>query len=140
MTLSAKSLHRSGSISDKQMAKLQVLRGTRAQKSKMAPFMQKTKDEGATRSKGAPLARTNQINGPDQDKGGKYGNPSRGGSVNKAGQVSVNEINRGDYQTPKFPSGGNVKASNPKTGNTRMKAKTKQRSLPMYGKFGGRPA
>ena len=140
MTLSAKSLHRSGSISDKQMAKLQVLRGTRAQKSKMAPFEQKTKDEGSVRNKGIPAVRTNQINGPNQDNGGKYGNPSKGGSVNKTGQVSVNEINRGDYQKPKFPAGGNVKASNPKTGNTKMKAKRKQPSLPMYGKFGGRPA
>lgn len=139
MTLSAKSLHRSGSISDKQMAKLQVLRGTRAQKSKMAPFEQKTKDEGAGK-KGIPGIRANQINGPNQDSGGKYGNPSKGGRQALAGQVSVNEINRGDYQAPKFPSGGNVKASNPKTGNTRMKAKTKQPSLPMYGKFGGRPA
>jgi hypothetical protein len=141
MTLSAKSLHRSGSISDKQMAKLQVLRGTKAQKSKMAPFMQKTKDEGDRDNLGIPEMRVNQINNKRvQDAGGKYGNPSKGGSVNKTGQVSVNEINRGDYQTPKFPAGGNVKASNPKTGNTRMKAKKKQPSLPMYGKFGGRPA
>ena len=80
MTLSAKSLHRSGSISDKQMAKLQVLRGTKAQKSKMAPFMQKTKDEGDPRNKGVATVRVNQINGPDQDKGGKYGTPSKGGS------------------------------------------------------------
>ena len=140
MTLSAKSLHRSGAISDKQMAKLQVLRGTKVQKSKMAPFEQKTKDEGNLRNKGVATVRVNQINGPDQDKGGKYGTPSKGGTVGKTSGISVSEINRGDYQTPKFPSGGNVKSSNPKTGNTRMKAKTKQRSLPMYGKFGGRPA
>lgn len=140
MTLSAKSLHRSGAISDKQMAKLQVLRGTKAQKSKMAPFDSKQKDEGHPRNKGIPQMRVNQINGPAQDKGGKYGTPSKGGGVNKTGQVSVNEINRMDYQSPKFPAGGNVKASNPKTGNTKMKAKRKQPSLPMYGKFGGRPA
>ena len=140
MTLSAKSLHRSGSISDKQMAKLQVLRGTKAQKSKMAPFMSKQKDEGHQRNKGIPAVRVNEINGPNQDKGGRFGTPSKGGRVNKTGQVSVNEINRGDYQSPKFPAGGNVKASNPKTGNTKMIAKRKQRPLPMYGKFGGRPA
>lgn len=140
MTLSAKSLHRSGSISDKQMAKLQVLKGTKAQKSKMAPFEQKTKDEGHQRNRGIPQATVNQINGPGQDKGGKYGNPSRGGSAGPEGQTHVNEINRADYQKPKFPPGGKVKASNPKTGNTKMKAKRKQPSLPMYGKFGGRPA
>lgn len=141
MTLSAKSLHRSGSISDKQMAKLQVLRGTKAQKSKMAPFMSKQKDEGDPGKKGIPEINVGQINNSRvQDKGGKYGTPSKGGSVGKTGQVSVDEINRADYQSPKFPSGGNVKSSNPKTGNTRMKAKSKQRSLPMYGKFGGRPA
>jgi hypothetical protein len=147
MTLSAKSLHRSGSISDKQMAKLQVLRGTKAQKSKMAPFEQKTKDEGSTRSKGISQMRVNEINNKQvQDQGGSYGTsgkrepPSKGGRAGSPGQYHVNEINRGDYQTPKFPAGGNVKASNPKTGNTRMKAKRKQPSLPMYGKFGGRPA
>lgn len=147
MTLSAKSLHRSGAISDKQMAKLQVLRGTKAQKSKMAPFDSKQKDEGHQRNKGIPEMRTDQINnGRVQDKGGSFGMggrrgpPSKGGRAGPEGQVHVNEIDRADKQQPKFPSGGNVKASNPKTGNTRMKSKTKQRSLPMYGNFGGRPA
>lgn len=147
MTLSAKSLHRSGSISDKQMAKLQVLRGTRAQKSKMAPFMQKTKDEGHPKNRGIPEISVNEINnGRVQDKGGSFGvggkraPPSKGGRAGPESGVSVSEINRADYQTPKFPSGGNVKSSNPKTGNTKMIAKRKQRSLPMYGKFGGRPA
>jgi len=147
MTLSAKSLHRSGSISDKQMAKLQVLRGTKAQKSKMAPFEQKTKDEGHQRNKGIPEMRVNEINnGRVQDKGGSFGvggkrgPPSKGGRAGPEGQTHVDEIDRADYQRPKFPAGGNVKASNPKTGNTKMKAKRKQPSLPMYGKFGGRPA
>jgi hypothetical protein len=141
MTLSAKSLHRSGSISDKQMAKLQVLRGTKAQKSKMAPFMQKTKDEGHPRNNGIPEMDTNQINNKRvQDAGGKYGTPSKGGRQTLGGQPKVGEINNGASQRPKFPSGGNVKASNPKTGNTKMIAKRKQQSLPMYGKFGGRPA
>jgi len=140
MPLSAKSLHASGSISDKQMAKLQVLRGTRAQKSKMAPFNQKVKDEGHQRNKGIPATRVNEINGPNQDSGGKYGTPSKGGRVNHGGQPGVNAINQSDYVNPKFPSGGKVKSSNPKTGNKRMLSKTKQRSLPMYGNFGGRPA
>jgi hypothetical protein len=146
MPLSAKSLHRSGSISDKQMSKLQVLRGTRSQKSKMAAFDSKQKDEGHQRNRGVPEARVGQINGPDQDSGRTFGfgggrSPlSKGGRAGPEGQTHVNEINRADKQRPKFPPGGDVKASNPKTGNTRMKAKTVQRSLPMYGKFGGRPA
>lgn len=136
---SAKSLHQSGAISDKQMAKLQVLRGTRVQKSKMAPFEQKSKDEGALGNKGIAQARVGQINGPGQDKGGKFGTPSKGGRAGPAGQYHVNEINRADKQTPKFPAGSKMKAGN-KVGNARSKAKTMQRSLPMYGKFGGRPA
>lgn len=141
MTLSAKSLHRSGSISDKQMAKLQVLRGTKAQKSKMAPFEQKTKDEGDRDNLGIQEMRVNQINNKRvQDAGGKYGNPSKGGSVNKTGQVSVNEINRGDYQKPKFPKEGAREQSHAAGLRVPAKAKRKQPSLPMYGKFGGRPA
>jgi len=140
MPLSAKSLHASGSISDKQMAKLQVLRGTRAQKSKMAPFEQKTKDEGHQSHVGARGYSVNEINDKSQQKKGKYGRVSKGGSVNHGGQPGVNAINQSDYVNPKFPAGSKVKSSNPKTGNTRMKAKTKQRSLPMYGNFGGRPA
>jgi hypothetical protein len=147
MTLSAKSLYAKGSISPKEMAKLQVLRGSKSQPSKMAPFEQKTKDEGHQRNKGIPEMRVDQINNKRvQDSGGSYGTsgkrepPSKGGRAGPEGQTHVNEINRADYQKPKFPSGGNVKASNPKTGNTKMKAKRKQQSLPMYGKFGGRPA
>lgn len=142
MPLSAKSLHKSGSISDKQMAKLQVLRGTKAQKSKMAPFMQKTKDEGHQNNKGIPEARVNQINGPAQDKGGKFGNPSKGGSAGTEGQYHVNEINRADKQTPKFPKEGTREQSHAAGMRVpaKAKAKRKQPSLPMYGKFGGRPA
>jgi hypothetical protein len=138
-------------ISPKQQAKanakLQVLRGTKAQKSKMAPFNQKSKDEGDPGKRGIPEVSVGEINNKRvQDKGGSFGPggkrgpPTKGGRAGPEGQYHVNEINRADKQTPKFPSGGNVKASNPKTGNTRMKAKRKQQSLPMYGKFGGRPA
>lgn len=139
-------------ISPKQQAKadakLQVLRGTRVQKSKMAPFMSKKKDEGDPGKRGIPEVSVGEINNKRvQDEGGSYGTsgkrepPSKGGRAGPVrGGISVKEIDRADYQTPKFPSGGNVKSSNPKTGNTRMKAKSKQRSLPMYGKFGGRPA
>jgi hypothetical protein len=147
MPVSAASLHRSGSISDKQMAKLQVLRGTKAQKSKMAPFMQKTKDEGHPKNRGIPEMRVDEINNKRvQDKGGTYGTsggrkpPSKGGRAGPEGQFHVGEINDKSRQTPKFPAGGNVSAKNPKTGNTKMIAKKKQPSLPMYGKFGGRPA
>jgi hypothetical protein len=147
MTLSAKSLHRSGAISDKQMAKLQVLRGSKSQKSKMAPFEQKTKDEGDPGKRGIPEVEVGEINNRTvQAKnrsfgyGGKRSGPSKAGRAGPEGQVHVNEIDRSDYQKPNFPAGGNVQASNPKTGNTRMKGGRKQQSLPMYGKFGGRPA
>jgi len=140
MPLSARSLHASGRISDKQMAKLEVLRGTKAQKSKMAPFHSRRKDEGHTRNKGVPEMCDDQINhksvqdsGGTYGHGGKYGPPSKGGRAGPEGQFKRREIDTGEFERPKFPKGGDVKASNPKTGNTRMKGRIPAQG----GQYGG---
>jgi hypothetical protein len=143
MPLSARSLHASGRISDKQMAKLEVLRGTKAQKSKMAPFHSRKKDEGHIGNKGIPEAGDYEINDRTvQDKGGSFGHggkrspPSKGGRAGKEGQFHVKHIDKPSMQHPKFPASGNVRASNPKTGNTRMHGKIPPQG-PLYG-GGGR--
>lgn len=120
--LSAKSLHASGRISDKQMKKLAVLRATRSEKSKMAPFDSPKKDEGRLGNKGkSPV---NEINSAThQDRGGRYGTPTKHGRAGPEGQLHKGHIDEGRHQRPKFPAGGDVKASNPKTGNTKMKGK-----------------
>jgi len=104
--LRAKSLISPRSISDKQMAKLQgPARHEGPRKSKMAPFMQKTKEEGAG-NKGVGTDHSTPDHGWPQTKGGKVGTPSKGGSVGKdLAKVSVNEINRGgtiDAQSFRF--------------------------------------
>src|ERR1700721_3193766 len=73
--MSVKSLMRSGMISHSAGAKLQVLKGTRPQPSKMAAFDGKERDDGKG-TMGHAIARKGQINGPDQkpshmSKGGK---------------------------------------------------------------------
>jgi hypothetical protein len=128
MPLSAKSLHASGRISDKQMHKLSALRGTRSQPSKMARFEHKEKDEGRLGNRGEPPA--NEINHPtNQDRGrtsgfgGRRAPPSKGGRSGPEGQLHVKHIDQAKHQKPKFPASGDLRASNPKTGNTRMKGK-----------------
>src|ERR1700721_4517223 len=73
--MSVKSLMRSGMISHSAGAKLQVLKGTRPQPSKMAAFDGKERDDGKG-TMGHAIARKGQINGPAQNprhmtKGGK---------------------------------------------------------------------
>jgi hypothetical protein len=137
--LSAKSLHASGRISDKQMHKLHALRGTKSQKSKMAPFEQKTRDEGHVRNKGIGEMDEREINDRTvQDKGRTYGiggrrsPPSTGGRAGPEGQLHVKHIDNAQMQKPKFPRSGDMRASNPKTGNTRMKGGAVQRAGNMY--------
>ena len=139
MPLSAKSLHASGRISDKQMSKLKVLRGTTSQRSKMAPFERKDKDEGDVGRGNRGELRPHEINHEGrQDKGGSwgtsgYGPPTKGGRAGKEGQLHVKQIDKPKMQHPKFPRGGDVSARNPKTGNTRMKGRVPAQG----GQYGG---
>jgi hypothetical protein len=124
-------IRRPGNAADK----LAVLRGTRAQKSKMASFHSKTKDEGELDNGGA-IDHENEINNPVVQKKGAVGRVSKGGGVGKAeSQMHRHAIN--DPVNKKvWPKGGDVKASNPKTGNTKMKGPI-ARSGGLYG-GGGR--
>jgi hypothetical protein len=137
MPLSAKSLHAAGRISDRQMTKLAALRGTRSQKSKMAPFDSKSKAEGAVGNKG--ILGKGEINSSrHQDKGGTWGTsgrspPSKGGRAGPEGQLQPRkQIDQGNKQRPKFPPGGDVKASNPKGPPARARKAPIQRAGNVY--------
>lgn len=130
MPLSAKTLHASGRISDKQMTRLAALRGTRSQPSKMAPFEHKDRDEGAKGNKGIPEVCDYEIN--DKRVQSKS-HMTKGSKAGPERQVPGRKlINDGATQRPKFPASGDVSSRNPKTGNTRMKGGRKQRTGNMY--------
>jgi hypothetical protein len=114
-------------------AKLAVLRKTRAQKSKMAAFEHKDKDEGGTKKAEIP---TGEINHPTNQRKGSVGTVSKGGGIGKAeSQFHPNEINKpGNGKV--WPKGGDVSSSNPATGNTRMKGPIAKTGGPYGG--GGR--
>lgn len=124
---------RLGSISPKAQAKLNgklaVLRGTHAQKTKMAAFNGKSKDEGAAHKK-AEIP-TNEINHPT-NQAKKMGNPSKGARAGAESQVHRGEIDAG-RNAKKWVPGSNVSASNPATGNTRMKGTIANQG----GQYGG---
>ncbi len=131
---------RPGSISPKAAAtlnsKLAVLRGTRPQKSKMAAFGRKEKDEGSAHKKAEIPNR--EINHPTNQGGSAaYGRRvSKGGGVGKGeSQVGRSQIDQGENKKT-WPYGGGVSASNPATGNTRMKGPIAKTGGPYGG--GGR--
>lgn len=127
-----------GSISPKAAgklnAKLAVLRKTRPQKSKMAAFEAKGKDEGSAHKKAE--VPSNEINHPTNQKRGSFGRVSKGGSAKGNTAPTSRQINQKPMQGKRWVPGSNVSASNPKTGNTRMKGTIAQ-SGPAYG-GGGR--
>jgi hypothetical protein len=129
---SAESLHKSGSISDKQMSKLKELRGTKLQKGRMAHFDSKTKDEGDKDGKGIPGVSVNEIDHKSVQKtSGKF-KPSKGGGVKGGAEFKTDQIDSASFQRPKFPKGGAVSAGN-KGGNSRSKG-----AIPRTGgQYGG---
>lgn len=111
MAESMKSLARRGLVSQNA-----ILKATKVQKSKMAPFDGKSKDEGKQKGK-PPIGRNNQINRPavqaDHVPGGSM--PSRGGGVIGKTQPHRNAIDKAlGGQAKKFPAGGNVSAKGKK--------------------------
>lgn len=126
-----------GSISPKAgkklAGKLAVLRKTRPQKSKMAAFEAKEKDEGGTKKAEIPVG---EINHPTNQHKGSAGTVSKGGGIGmKESQFHTAEIDK-PANKKTFPKGGSVSASNPKTGNTRMKGPIAKSGGPYGG--GGR--
>jgi hypothetical protein len=127
-----------GSISPKAAtkvnAKLAVLRKTRAQKTKMAAFEHKHKDEGFDPVKAEiPV---NEIDHPTNQKKGSAGRVSKGGGIGeKEQEIHAVEIDKPTNKKA-WPKGGGVSSSNPKTGNTRMKGPIAKSGGPYGG--GGR--
>jgi hypothetical protein len=134
MPLSARSLHASGRISDKQMAKLAVLRGTRSQPSKMAPFEDKRKAEGSVHNRGIPEMGEREINHRSVQTKSRMTKGSKAGPERQIHPRK--QLNAAETQHPKFPASGDVRASNPKTGNTRMKGGRTQRTGSVYDEPG----
>lgn len=126
----------SGKAAKKLNSKLSVLRGTRPQKSKMTNFEHKLKDEGELSNQGM-FPHDHVIDDPRLEGGkAQYGrHVSKGGGIGKAESgVPMHHI---DTQNKKvWPKGGDVKASNPKTGNTKMKGPIAKSGGPYGG--GGR--
>jgi len=128
-----------GSISPKAAkkanAKLSVLRQTRPQKGKMAAFDGKAKDEGKVPG-GTPMHRDHVDASALQSKKGAVGSVSKGGGIGKpesAVKVAADPI---PENKKTWPQGGGVSASNPKTGNVRMKGPIAKTGGPYGG--GGR--
>ena len=132
MPRSANSLFASGAISGKQMSKLAVLKKTRNQKTKMAPFDQKTRDEGDLHNAGEKNYSVDHINERQVQKLGTAGRVSKGGGARGGVEPHREHIN-GPMTKGAWPKGGDVSASNPKTGNTRMKGPVP----PQGGQYGG---
>jgi hypothetical protein len=84
----------------------------------MAAFGRKEKDEGSAHKKAEIPNR--EINHPTNQGGSVGRHVSKGGGIGKGeSQLHKGEI---DQQNKKaWPGGGGVSASNPATGNTRMK-------------------
>jgi hypothetical protein len=126
-----------GSISPKAAkkanAKLSVLRNTRAQRTRMAAFDAKEKDEGKS---GKAAVNREEIDAAATQAKRGVGTVSKGGGIGKAeSHVPSNNI---DVPANKkvWPKGGGVSAANPKTGNTRMKGPIAKSGGPYGG--GGR--
>jgi hypothetical protein len=114
-------------------SKLAVLRATRPQNSKMAGFNRSERDEGSAHKKAEIPNR--EINHPTNQAKKGVGSVSKGGGIGKAeSQFSRGQIDDSNKKT--WPKGGGVSASNPKTGNTRMKGPIAKSGGPYGG--GGR--
>lgn len=127
MAEALESMFRRGVISGKQMGKLAALKGTKPQNSKMAAFDGKSKDEGDRAEYGHESFSTDEINEKGvQDKGGKYGTPSKGGRAGpERAAAKTREIDDSSMQKPKFPAGDKVRAGKRGAGPVGMGGKSK---------------
>lgn len=131
--LSAKSLAARGAISPKQMQKLAVLKQTRpGVPTKMAPFEQKTKDEGQAHGKGHSLANVNEIDSHQTQKLGKVGRVSKGGQARGGTVPHTGHINRAAFTKPANPHGAKFKKGEAKR-KVGVSGPAPQPSGPEYG-------
>ena len=101
MAQSAKSLMRAGLISPKASAKLAVLRGTRAQNSKMATFEHKFKDQGRVQQTGHTDHKGSHIN---ENQHGK-GPVGRGQEMPSRSRVGRSETGGAEHQGGSYVPG-----------------------------------
>lgn len=129
MAESISSLARRGLVSSNA-----VLKATKVQKSKMAPFDGKSKDEGKAHAKGHAIARVGQINDSKTQRDRAKSMPSKGARVNASQTPNRKQIDRfPGKQAATFPKGAGMKSSKGFTGNTKMKGGPKPKSGGQYG-------
>jgi hypothetical protein len=123
----------SGSISVKSAAKFKpaILRATRSQKGKMADFDRRERDEGSAHKKAEVPG--DEINHPTNQRDRVGSKPSKGAQARGGTVPTKRQIDQAPMQGKKWIPGGGVSASNPKTGNTRMKGKIPAQG----GQYGG---
>jgi hypothetical protein len=116
------------------MRKPAILRQTKhGVPSKMAPFDHKDKDEGKAHGRGHANYSVDEINEHATQKKGHVGRVTKGGGAHGGTEPRADHINEGAFGHPKFPTSGDMKASNPKTGNVLMKGKIPKTG----GQYGG---
>lgn len=112
-----------------------VLKATKVQKSKMAPFNGKggRSDQGKGKEKGHALIRTGEINASATQADRAKSMPSKGARVNASyvpGKNAIDQFPRGQAKT--FPAGGKVSAKGKKSVGVRGGASKLQ-----GGQYGG---
>jgi hypothetical protein len=130
---SMNSLMASGAISAKAAAKFKpaILAQTKSQRGKMAAFDGRERDEGSAHKKAEVPSR--HINHPTNQRDRIGSTPSKGGQARGGTAPKRSQIDQAPMQAKKWIPGDKVKASNPKTGNTRMKGKIPAQG----GQYGG---
>lgn len=111
-----------------------VLKATKVQKSKMAPFDGKKKDEAEAHSKGHPIVRVGQINDSKTQADRAKSMPSKGARVNASyvpGRKAIDQFPKGQAKT--FPAGAGYVGKGAAGKNTRMKGGPKPKSGGPYG-------
>lgn len=136
MSESADSLYRRGMISERQGKRLGVVKGTKAENSRMAEFDGKegVRDQGGNKDRGHALGSRNHINQASNTRANSsvVKQPSKGGFVKNKGKApDSDEINQGTSQRPNFPAGDKIKRR--AGGAPRRVAAKAQPSGPEYG-------
>lgn len=109
-----------------------VLKATTVQKSKMASFNGRQKDEGKAHAKGHAIARVGHINAGSTQADRAKSTPSKGARVNASQTPNHSAIDKfPGKQSKTFPAGGKVSAKGKKS--VGVKGGAGKSSGPMYG-------
>lgn len=132
MAESAQSLARRGLISTGAMNA--TLAKTRVQKSKMADFDGKQKDEAERNSRGHALGKNAHINSKETQRDRARSMPSKGARVNASyvpGREQIDGFPPGQRKT--FPAGAGIVSKGAAGKNTRMKGRIPRSGGPYGG-------